>query len=98
MGNGMMRRSRCAYCCDETGAVSTYTDAVRRRDVVWWSLFGATVLGWLVVGVWVYLGSLTGRMFNLVLFLMAGWGLALHTARHIFGVRVTWPRRRPDGP
>ncbi|MFJ8579501.1 hypothetical protein [Micromonospora sp. NPDC093277] len=65
---------------------------MRRRDVVWWALVGATMSAWLVIGVWVHLG---GEPSHLFLALMLAWGVALSAARHIFRVPAIWPKRSP---
>ncbi len=67
---------------------------MRRRDVVWWALLGATVLAWLVIGIWVQHG---GEPSHLFFALMLAWGVALSAARHIFRVQGIWTKRPFDG-
>lgn len=67
---------------------------MRRWDVAWWVLAGATGSAWFVIGVWLYLG---GEPSYLFFTLMTAWGVALSAARHIVGVRGIWPKRTPSG-
>ncbi|MEU2613525.1 hypothetical protein ABZ570_18350 [Micromonospora sp. NPDC007271] len=57
---------------------------MRRRDVVWWSVFGATMVAMLALGVWVHLG---GEPHGLLFALMPLTGIALGTTFRAFGVR-----------
>ncbi|SCF17552.1 hypothetical protein GA0074695_4003 [Micromonospora viridifaciens] len=57
---------------------------MRRRDVVWWSVFGATTAAVLALGVWVHLG---GEPHGMLFAFLPLSGIVLATTLRVFGIR-----------
>ncbi|GGM40863.1 hypothetical protein GCM10011608_27020 [Micromonospora sonchi] len=66
---------------------------MRRRDALWWALFGAGCFAVLATGAWAYAN---GQPSHLLFALIVAYGITLSIAFRALGVRRIWPKRSPD--